>query len=169
MNRAPDRLAAWVLAAFMLLIVGITFVDVLGRYLIDQPLRGSHEMVGLAMGVMIFAGLPIITWRGEHISVGLFDTALANHPAVDWVRGLLVESIAFGALVFIAWRILSQARDAAELGDRLLYLKWPLAPALYTLAVLAAFAALLGAVRLVRLIVNGPRRGAAQTGMQVDL
>lgn len=167
-NRA-ERLAAWILAAFMLLIVGITFVDVLGRYVFDQPLRGSHEMVGLAMGVMIFAGLPIVTWRGEHISVGLFDTALSGWPVVDWLRGLAVESVSFGALVFIAWRIWSMAADAVEYGDRLLYLKWPLAPALYGLMALAAFAAVLGAARVLRLVVNGPRRGGGQTGMQVDL
>ena len=169
MTSRADRLAAWILAAFMLLIAGITFVDVLGRYVIDQPLRGSHEMVGLAMGIMIFAGLPIVTWRGEHISVGLFDTALANRPAIDWLRGLVVEAVSLGALAFIAWRIFSMASDAAEYGERLLYLKWPLAPALYALTTLAVFAALLGAARLLRLVLNGPRRGAARTGMQVDL
>jgi len=39
----------------------LTFVDVVGRYLLNRPLRGAFELTELGLVVLIFAGLPLVS------------------------------------------------------------------------------------------------------------
>ena len=50
-------------AASLLLLVMmlLTFADVLGRYVFNTPLRGAFEITELALLSLIFAGLPLVS------------------------------------------------------------------------------------------------------------
>ena len=54
----------------------VTCIDVVGRYFLSAPLLGAHELITLAMGVMIFLGLPLVTDTGEHLTVDLASNYL---------------------------------------------------------------------------------------------
>jgi len=56
-------LAAVALFAIMVL----TLVDVSGRKLLSSSVPGSLELTELLMVVVIFAGLPLVSLRGEHV------------------------------------------------------------------------------------------------------
>jgi TRAP-type C4-dicarboxylate transport system permease small subunit len=60
--------AGLALLAMMLL----AFVDVSARKL-NTPIPGGVELTELLMIVLIFAGLPLVSMRGEHVTFDLFD------------------------------------------------------------------------------------------------
>lgn len=53
---------------------GLTFVDVVGRYVFSYPIPGTFESVGLLMGIVTFTALPLVTRARNHITVDLFDS-----------------------------------------------------------------------------------------------
>ena len=75
----------------------VTCVDVIGRYFFAAPLIGAHEMITLAMGIMIYLGLPLVTAAGEHLTVDLAGTFLG--PRVRRIQQVVVNTVA--ALTFI--------------------------------------------------------------------
>jgi TRAP-type transport system small permease protein len=52
-------------------IMALTLVDVSGRKLLSQSVPGSLELTELLMVVVIFAALPLVSLRGEHV---VFDS-----------------------------------------------------------------------------------------------
>lgn len=63
-----------VVAVVLFAMAALTFVDVVGRYLFSAPVPGTFESVGLLMGVVTFAALPLVTRAQNHITVDLFDS-----------------------------------------------------------------------------------------------
>ena len=53
--------ASLILLAMMLL----TFVDVVARYVLNRPVRGAFEVTELLLLVLIFAGLPLVSFTNE--------------------------------------------------------------------------------------------------------
>ncbi len=51
----------------------LTAVDVVSRYIFNWPLRGAFELTELGLLVLIFAGLPLASRRGEHVTLDFID------------------------------------------------------------------------------------------------
>ena len=80
----------------------ITCIDVTGRYFFSAPLIGAHEMITLAMGIMIFLGMPLVTTAREHLTVDILGGFLG--PVGRRVQQVFVNIIA--ALTFILFAYL---------------------------------------------------------------
>ncbi|MBP6816434.1 MAG: TRAP transporter small permease, partial [Burkholderiaceae bacterium] len=67
-------------AASLLLLVMmlLTFADVLGRYVFNTPLRGAFEITELALLSLIFAGLPLVSRADEHVTMDFIDKILGR-------------------------------------------------------------------------------------------
>ena len=63
-------IAASVILFLMML---LTFVDVVARYLFNWPLRGGFELTELMLLVLIFAGLPLVSHADEHVTMDFID------------------------------------------------------------------------------------------------
>ena len=127
-------------------LVGLTVVDVVGRYLFAAPLAGAFELTQLMLGTLVFAALPLTTLSGEHVEVDLAYVA-SPYPLKTimlWLSGL-VSAVALWA---IAWRlVLHTARlTADEVVTNALSV--PLAPLGWFAAAMAALSGLLALVRL---------------------
>ncbi len=123
-------LAASVLFSMMLL----TFVDVILRYFFNAPLRGSFEITELLMAVLIFCGLPLVSYRGEHVAIDTFETFLPR-----WLRRALpvaLHLICAVALAGMAWLLATRAARFADAGDVTQTLKITMAPWVYLMAAL---------------------------------
>lgn len=96
-------------AIVLFFLMALTCVDVTGRYLFNSPLHGSTEMTQIGLALMVFAAMPVITWRGGHIVVDLLDSFL-GHKIVK-VLSLLAALVMSSSLYVLAWRIF-------ELGER---------------------------------------------------
>ncbi len=75
----------------------VTCVDVVGRYFLATPLIGAHEMITLAMGSMIYLGLPMVTATDQHLKVDLAGTFLS--PRLRRIQQIAVNIV--GALTFL--------------------------------------------------------------------
>lgn len=113
----------------------ITFVDVFARYLFNAPIPGAYEISELVMGVMIFAALPVVTWRGSHITIDLLD-AITPKWISGWRDGVmfLVSSVVVAVLGRELWAL---AETFASYGDVTEYLRIPIHPTLQAMSLLA--------------------------------
>ena len=132
------RLTGWLEtagAACLFTMMGVTFLDIVGRFTINRPLPGSTDLVQVLLALTAAFTLPAITLRGEHLSIGLFDNARPT-PA-ERMRRLLVAAIGtavFAALSLLLWRYAGETqRNADVIG----YLRVPVYPVVYTIAALA--------------------------------
>ena len=140
-------------------IMVLTFFDVGGRKLLDNSIPGSLELTELLMVVVIFAALPLVSLRGEHV---LFDSldAYLSPRMLRLQKGLidLLIAIALLSLAVLMWKT---AGDFAVSGETTAQLKIPKAPFLYGMAVMCALAGLVH----VALIVQPPAELAEGEGV----
>ena len=54
-------------AAALFAIMALTFFDVIGRKIVSQSIPGAFEITELLMVAVIFAALPLVSERGEHV------------------------------------------------------------------------------------------------------
>ncbi|MBV1839571.1 TRAP transporter small permease [Photobacterium ganghwense] len=131
--RHLDRLLKRVAALLLFGLMTITCVDVVGRYFFDMPLTGSVELTELLLGSLIFATLPLITWRKEHISVDLTDSIIPT--GVKRVRDALFSLAVAFSLVTIGIKIWDLAVRSQRYGEITEYLEIPLYYFIYFLAI----------------------------------
>lgn len=143
-NRAWERRADAVLgvaaSAILFCMMMLTFVDVIARYIINRPVRGAFEITELMLLVLIFAGLPLVTHAGEHVTMDLIDRLLGAR-----VRGLLnrlIELLCAGLMFFLTWQMLLKAGKIAAYGDTTDILRIPVGPFIYFMAAMIAVSGL---------------------------
>lgn len=145
MNRASFRM--WVersltvtSAVPLFALMCVTVIDVVGRYVFGKPLPGGFELTEMLLAVTVFASLPLVELRDEHIAIDLLDRRYAER-ARRW-RRLAVYAVCAVAMSAIAWRLFAKAatveRDAMTTAVLLL----PVAPVAYFVALMCAIAAL---------------------------
>ncbi|WP_010324211.1 TRAP transporter small permease [Marinobacterium stanieri] len=112
-EKGPAKWLAFFLEAVSSLVLftlmALTCVDVVGRYLFNSPLHGGTELTEIGLAVMVFAAMPVITWRGGHIVVDLLDRFLGSK--VVKALSLFAALVMSTSLYFLALRIF-------ELGER---------------------------------------------------
>jgi TRAP-type C4-dicarboxylate transport system permease small subunit len=143
LSRAADLLLGSIAGTILFVMMVVTFIDVTGRYLFNAPLSGGYELTQLLMLSMVFAGLPSVTRRGDHVTVDLFDRAFRGPILI--VRNSVVALIIACASGFLAWRLYLLSERFLSFGDTTATLRIPLAPIAYAGAgamVLTALAAL---------------------------
>lgn len=144
----------WMVAAALFAMMVITCVDVVGRYVVNRPFPGSAELVQYLMVTTIFVALPVVTLRGEHISISLIESALG--PDGKRLQRSLVcftSSLIVGMLCHRFW---VHAQMLAENRDVIGFLNLPVAPAAYLASVFSGLTSLvLIAMALAELSGNG--------------
>lgn len=129
-------------------IMALTFFDVGGRKFLSQSIPGSLELTELLMVVVIFAALPLVSLRGEHV---LFDSLDPYLPG--WVRGLqavLVHAISAALLIGLGVLMWRTAGDFAAAGETTAQLKLSKAPFIYGMALLCAATGLIHLALMLR-------------------
>jgi TRAP-type C4-dicarboxylate transport system permease small subunit len=107
-------------AASMILLVMmlLTFLDVVLRYLFNRPMAGAFEVTELLLLVLIFAGLPLVTYADEHAVMDFIDRLLGPRGT----RGLerAVQVLCAAVMFLLAWLVWLKAdriwayRDATD-------------------------------------------------------
>ncbi|MCY3755232.1 MAG: TRAP transporter small permease [Alphaproteobacteria bacterium] len=128
----PEGASALVLFALM----AMTCIDVIGRELFGTPLDGATELTQLMLGVIVFAILPSVCLREEHVSVDLLD--LWYPERLVPLRQAVLNAVMAVALGFVAWRVWIIAGLTADYGDATEFLEIRLAPINYFIAALSA-------------------------------
>jgi TRAP-type C4-dicarboxylate transport system permease small subunit len=147
-NRFLVTLCGLLAAVALFAIMGLTFVDVIGRKFLGGSVPGSLELTELLMVVVIFTSLPLVALAGEHV---VFDSADRWIP--PWLLRLqsaLMELFCAAALAGLAWLMWVKAGQLSEYGDTTAQLKLPLGAFVYVMSVLLAVAALAHGMVLLR-------------------
>lgn len=117
----PAALAASSLFALMLL----TFGDVMLRSLFNAPIEVTADLTRVFMAVMVFSVLPVLSARGEQISVDLLDN-LFSRWRLTLVRDGLVNLACGVMLIWPTGRVWVLAERSRSYGDVMEYLGMPL-------------------------------------------
>ncbi len=141
MRKTLEQLCGLLCAAALFAIMALTFFDVGGRKLFSQSIAGSLELTELLMVVVIFAGLPLVSSRGEHV---VFDSLDSVWPA--WLGKLqraAVHLLCAGLMLALAYLMWQTASQFAANGDTTAQLKIAKAPFIYGMALLCGTTGLL--------------------------
>jgi TRAP-type transport system small permease protein len=138
---AIDGLLKWTGALVLFAMMILTFVDVVMRDLLASPLYGAFEITELLLVILIFAGLPLVTRAGEHVTLDTLDPVLKERGRALFDR--LANLISAVGLAGVAWLMMRRAARIADTGDTSAQLQIPYWPFAYLMAALLVATALI--------------------------
>lgn len=130
---------AYVAAAVLMALMLLTCADVAGRYFFNHPVWGAFELTEMMLAALIFAGLPLVSLRNDHVTVDLFDPVTP-----DWlfrVQHVLACAIGVACTGYLAWRLWIRADTMVAAGETTAQLKITLGWLTYAMALLMALTA----------------------------
>ena len=139
-EKRADAVLGVAASAILFCMMMLTFLDVIARYIVNRPIRGAFEITELMLLVLIFAGLPLVTHAGEHVTMDLIDRMLGAR-----LRGALnrlIELICAGLMFFLTWQMWLKAGKIAGYGDTTDILRIPVGPFIYFMAAMIAVSGL---------------------------
>jgi TRAP-type C4-dicarboxylate transport system permease small subunit len=119
------------------LIAAVTLCDVIARKLFNSGFTFTVEMTEMAMALIVFLGVGLVTHRREHIAVDVVTLRLPERARV-WF-GLGTNILSLGFVVLVVWRLWLQAAFITDKGDTTPILNFPLWPIAYVIAVGSIF------------------------------
>jgi TRAP-type C4-dicarboxylate transport system permease small subunit len=140
-KRRADALLGVAASVVLLAMMLLTVIDVVGRYRLKMPVRGAFEVTELMLVVLIFAGLPLVSFSDEHAVMDFVDRLLGPRGQRALQRVVHVVSAAF--MFLLTWLMWLKAdriwayRDATDV-LRILY-----GPFVYFMALALALAGLI--------------------------
>jgi len=136
----------------------LTFFDVVGRYLLNRPIRGAFEVTELALLVLIFAGLPLVSHADEHVTMDFIDRLLPARIVRVWVR--VMHAICAAIMFFLCWQVWVKANRIASYQDTTDVLRITLGPFVYFMALMIG---LTGFVHVFKVLIPGAQRANQAT------
>lgn len=121
--KALDRILAGVSTAggfiagiALMSMLMLIMADVLMKYLMDQPITGTLEIVSYYfMPLAVYLALPYVERTGEHISVPLVTERLPE--PVRRALAIVVALLSAGYLLIVAWACGRKALALTQSGD----------------------------------------------------
>jgi TRAP-type C4-dicarboxylate transport system permease small subunit len=135
--------ASAILMAMMLL----TVADVVARYVFNRPLRGAFEVTELLLVVLIFAGLPLVSYSGEHALMDFVDRLLGVRGQRRLERA--VQAVCAAIMFLVAWLVWLKADRIWAYRDATDVLRIAYGPFVHFMAVMIGLA---GVIHLYRVV-----------------
>ena len=117
------KLPGWLAGIVLFILMAMTFADVLLRSIFNNPIEAATEMTRFFMAIIVFASLPVVSWRGTHIVVDLMDP-LFSRPLAR-LRDIVIDLLSGTLLFWPAIRVWELAERARSFGDVTEYLGFP--------------------------------------------
>ena len=153
------------IAAFFVGIVAADiFISVLLRYFFSVQIPDAYDFGRLLLGILIFWGMAVASYRGDHISVDLLWGVAPPWAkrAIDTFSSL-VTLVGLGAFTWMfALKVIGTRADNVETFD----LRQPVWIYYFIAWIGLASAVLLLVVRTARLVVRGEALGGERTSLE---
>jgi TRAP-type C4-dicarboxylate transport system permease small subunit len=151
-KRRADAVLGAAAAAILLAMMLLTVIDVVARYVFSRPVRGAFEVTELMLLVLIFAGLPLVSFTDEHAVMDFIDRVLGPR-AQRWLERVVQAGCAafLALLIWLVWRKADRIwayRDATDV-LRIVY-----GPFVYFMAITLGLAALIHLYKVVEKVVE---------------
>ncbi|WP_422384026.1 TRAP transporter small permease [Roseibium album] len=127
-----ENISGFVILIMMLL----TFIDVIGRYLFHSPIFGGTEIISALLALAIFSGLGVINARDDHITVELFEAPI-KRVMTPLVYEITIQLFSVFCMGLIALVLFEHAWESYTLNKLTVVLEMPL---YYVTASIAVFA-----------------------------
>jgi TRAP-type C4-dicarboxylate transport system permease small subunit len=146
-KRHADALLGVVASAILLAMMFLTVVDVVARYAFNRPLRGAFEVTELMLLVLIFAGLPLVSFSDEHATMDFIDRLLG--PRAQRSLEALVQLLNAAFMFLLTWLVWLKADRIWGYRDSTDVLRIVYGPFVYFMAVTLGLA---GVIHLYKII-----------------
>ena len=146
-KRHADVVLGAAAAGILLAMMALTVVDVVARYVFSRPVRGAFEVTELMLLVLIFAGLPLVSFSDEHAVMDFIDRLLGPRAQV-WLERL-VQAACAAFLFLLTWLVWRKADRIWAYRDATDVLRIVYGPFVYFMAVTLGLA---GAIHLYKVI-----------------
>ena len=100
-KRRADALLGLAASAILLAMMILTVIDVVARYVFSRPVRGAFEITELMLVILIFAGLPLVSFSDEHAVMDFIDRILGPRGQRSLQRAVQAVNAAF--MFLLAW------------------------------------------------------------------
>ena len=138
----------------LLALIGLTFVDVILRYIFSSPILGAKDLLEMGMVVVISLAFPF-TWRiGGHIVVDLIPDY--GIKFLTTLRDVVVRLIGIEIFRHLAWNAWIRAGYAKLFNEATNMIEVPFQPFFWILSIAAGFQVLLLVFEVVRLVLGRP-------------
>jgi TRAP-type C4-dicarboxylate transport system permease small subunit len=157
-EKRADAVLGIAASALLFGMMVLTFFDVVGRYLLNKPIRGAFEVTELALLVLIFAGLPLVSHADEHVTMDFIDRILPQRIARMWIR--MMHAICAAIMFFLAWQVWLKADRIASYQDTTDVLRITIGPFVYFMSLMIG---LTGVVHVFKMFMPGATRASQAT------
>ena len=147
-KRHADSLLGVAASAILLAMMFLTVVDVVARYVFSRPVRGAFEVTELMLLVLIFAGLPLVSFTDEHAVMDFIDRVLGAGAR----RGLqrLVQAVSAAFMFLLAWLVWLKADRVWAYRDSTDVLRIVYGPFVYFMAITLGLAGVIHLYKIVQ-------------------
>ena len=152
-EKRADAVLGIAASALLFFMMALTFFDVVGRYLLNKPIRGAFEITELGLLVLIFAGLPLVSHADEHVTMDFIDRILPGRMVRFWVCAM--HAICAAIMFFLAWQVWIKANRIASYSDTTDVLRITIGPFVYFMSLMIG---LTGIVHVFKMFVPGAAR-----------
>ena len=142
-----DALLGLAASAILFCMMALTVVDVVARYRLKMPVRGAFEVTELMLVVLIFAGLPLVSFADEHAVMDFVDRALDARRR-RWLQRIVQVGNA-GFMFLLAWLVWLKADRIWAYRDATDVLRIVYGPFVYFMAVALGLAGLIHLYKVV--------------------
>ncbi|MDO8474623.1 MAG: TRAP transporter small permease [Candidatus Rokubacteria bacterium] len=146
-ERRVEALLGVVASVILLAMMLLTFVDVVARYIFSRPVRGAFEITELMLLVLIFAGLPLVSFTDEHALMDFIDRLLP--PRAQRALEGLVQGVSGAIMFLLAWQVWLKADRIWAYRDATDVLRIVYGPFVYFMAVSIGLAGLIHLYKVV--------------------
>jgi TRAP-type C4-dicarboxylate transport system permease small subunit len=140
LSRLNGRVTTWLarIASFILAVLAVvTLCDVVGRYVFNTPFAFTVEATELAMGLIVYLGVGLVTQEGGHITVDVLTLRMSERTRA--LVGILTNALAFAFLAVMVWRLWLRAAALLATGDVTPVWLVPIWPVAFVMAAASIF------------------------------
>ena len=110
---------------FLMALMLLTCGDVIGRYVFNNSINGTTELTELALGIIIFCQIPVVTIASTHVVVDILDRLM---PSIFLrLSGVVSHLIVGVGFYYLADRIWFMAERSLRRGVFTEFLQIPVA------------------------------------------
>lgn len=142
---APLKVLEILTSVLLFIMMVLTFVDVLGRYLVSAPIYGAAEMIQFLLAATIFSAMGLASDGDTHISVELFSPKLET--MLPRFQPAFVTLASVAGLLLIGFELGRSGIESWLNGKTTIVLEWPIAVIALLSSAFCLFAALVQIVR----------------------
>ena len=146
-ERRVEAILGVAASAILLALMLLTFVDVVARYGFNRPVRGAFEITELMLVVLIFAGLPLVSYADEHALMDFIDRLLGARAQRLLERA--VQATCAAIMFLLAWLIWLKADRIWAYRDATDVLRIAYGPFVYFMAVMIGLTGLIHLYKMV--------------------